>query len=784
MSSPAPERPVTPEGRPAQPVQSTPRSSKGGTSSILSCNTHESRRRDHPPSLATWSKMLKDNFVNVMSVGAFFDSKRMMKPVAGEADKLAEIQKVSQSSLLAMRARYELRPSRKTHKEAHMANSVIAYFTSVVSCFPPENRPSFRDTSNTPFAPLDDGDHNTKPDITSTVPGLHLAEKDTVNDWMQAGSVWELKSTLDIIQVSKDAAPISSLNPGKEHREAAVQLAKSARSLLMVQGRCYAFVCSIFDHCYARIFCFDRSGWVATEAFNFLEDVDVFPRFLLRLYNPTNHPGRMDGDDFSVIPSSLTLKQRALKALQKTPFYRDMFPTMKSLENSLSFPAVRRHQGQDQAVICITIGSALSISDGLFSRATRVYRVVLEQDLDKPVLTVYALKDSWREASRRPEIDFYDMIQLYCEKNNIDMVEKGDGHTAHMSRIQKRGEVSLRHHTRTLLTPVGRPLRKFSRSLYLVSALADALDQHEIAYNAGVFQRDVSEGNILFREDLAMDEPQQGFLVDYDYAEFTESGRISFDEAFRHRVQLTLVELEKSLKDVTGTRPFMAVEILDAVPGSVKHACHHDLESFFWLLVWSMLRYTAVGHEYFPKTMCSKLSDGADGMAKRAFISVSLSPQMLLEAKNPLLILLELIRKLVKQQNGEAAPSSELLLMFPPSGRAADPNRTPVYMTYDDLKSLFHFYRDEDNLSPRKLEWPRNDASVEFVPPPRDEYSQGGESEPGLSRSSLIGAESSSKRSAPAETSTKAAKEAEGKGKGSSRGKGKAKATDFGSGGR
>ena len=40
----------------------------------------------------------------------------------------------------------------------------------------------------------------------------------------------------------------------------------------------------------------------------------------------------------------------------------------------------------------------------------------------------------------------------------------------------------------------------------------------------------------------------------------------------------------------TGTKPFMAVEILAVSTGSVKRLCRHDLESIIWVLVWMCLR--------------------------------------------------------------------------------------------------------------------------------------------------------------------------------------------------
>jgi len=46
---------------------------------------------------------------------------------------------------------------------------------------------------------------------------------------------------------------------------------------------------------------------------------------------------------------------------------------------------------------------------------------------------------------------------------------------------------------------------------------------------------------------------------------------------------------EHMLRPYTGTRLFMAIEILEQ---TAVHEARHDLESFFWLLVWIVLRHT------------------------------------------------------------------------------------------------------------------------------------------------------------------------------------------------
>jgi len=83
--------------------------------------------------------------------------------------------------------------------------------------------------------------------------------------------------------------------------------------------------------------------------------------------------------------------------------------------------------------------------------------------------------------------------------------------------------------------------------------------------NHSVLHRDVSYGNILL-----LPAPAHGVLIDFDLA-------ISIDHSghsARHR---------------TGTFDFMAADILI---GNTNHTARHDLESFFYVLLWIAIRYS------------------------------------------------------------------------------------------------------------------------------------------------------------------------------------------------
>ncbi|KAJ7171579.1 hypothetical protein C8R43DRAFT_858730, partial [Mycena crocata] len=485
---------------------------------------------------------------------------------------------------------------------------------TVVKKFPQGNKPLIADTHKSQFSAVDEGDHHTKPDVTLSRPGL---KKPQQWRWHVAGTVIELKWETDIFDES------GNINESTASKNALVQLAKSARSLLVASGSCSVFVTAVFARDQTRILRFDHTGFTASSVFHWTEQVDIFPTFFYLLYNGAR-PGQMYGQDDTISVPSKKEKRLAYLALCKNPLYTNIFTLEEATETSLWITAVRFDimDGRRVSTIvrCFTIGPELSHSDGLFSRATHVYRVILEDEMkdDKP--TVYALKDAWRQGCRRPETDFYAVIAQYCKTQGINMDDEGMAQcrgsidlslASHVADVKLEWDPTIhktcstnpadpkfeRLHTRSLLTPVGRFLRTFSSTKELAEALQRAIMHHETASKAGVLHRDVSEGNVLFEEVAEEGKSSKGFLVDYDYAEFTEKGLAAFNQLFPERAEADQLyeNIEKSLKDITGTPQFMAIEIMQA-DATTTHGPHHDLESFYWLLVWMILRHTNHTH--------------------------------------------------------------------------------------------------------------------------------------------------------------------------------------------
>ncbi|KAI0648836.1 hypothetical protein C8Q79DRAFT_1007418 [Trametes meyenii] len=172
-----------------------------------------------------------------------------------------------------------------------------------------------------------------------------------------------------------------------------------------------------------------------------------------------------------------------------------------------------------------------------------------------------------------------------------------------------------RSHMRIVIDDVGRPLTEFKSTHELVTAVRDAIVGkfgvscgHRLLWEkAEILHRDVSVGNILIKDEKKMEDKFSGFLHDYDYSSMVPDPKTSLEEveagseSIGDDPELGLDvsdETKESIdpevqKERTGTYYFMAVEMLK-VP-DIIHNTHHDLESFYWVLLWVVVRHTDHG---------------------------------------------------------------------------------------------------------------------------------------------------------------------------------------------
>jgi hypothetical protein len=118
----------------------------------------------------------------------------------------------------------------------------------------------------------------------------------------------------------------------------------------------------------------------------------------------------------------------------------------------------------------------------------------------------------------------------------------------------------------------------FSLLFDVIIVLSRGSAGHHRAYEKGVLHRDVSVNNLMFRQ---KDNKTSGVMNDWDLSALLDANK----------------QVEKSLaKFRTGTLPFLATTLLVEEKEGDKpilpyHAYHHDLESFFYVLVWAGLHF-------------------------------------------------------------------------------------------------------------------------------------------------------------------------------------------------
>ncbi|KAM5544829.1 hypothetical protein V8D89_001727, partial [Ganoderma adspersum] len=155
-----------------------------------------------------------------------------------------------------------------------------------------------------------------------------------------------------------------------------------------------------------------------------------------------------------------------------------------------------------------------------------------------------------------------------------------------------------RSHMRFVMGEVGRPITQFKSTKELATAFRDAMIGHRDAMRrGGVLHRDISVGNILIIDDPDEQEQFCGFIHDFDYSSMSRDvpqGDISSLSATALTELLAADDVDEQLKERTGTFLFMSDDLLSpSTDAPVAHDIRHDIHSFYWVLLWVVLRHTA-----------------------------------------------------------------------------------------------------------------------------------------------------------------------------------------------
>ncbi|KAH9915730.1 uncharacterized protein B0H18DRAFT_1215343 [Fomitopsis serialis] len=678
-------------------------------------------------------------------------------------------------------------------------------FTSLVSRFDEETKPTFVNHNHNritfPYALGASEHHVTRPDVIASFPG-ETSVSPHADYWRNISFVVEVK-----LKESED--PMKSYS--QEHEETLIQLAKSARNLLVSQSRLFVFVIGIYGRL-ARIFRFDHGGAVCSRAFNYttLQGSRHLHEFLYRFTHPLHDDCRIVGSDPTVELVGSEERANVVSMLRNAGVNHE---DSDEASKAYRYITVSPSKGQHVKYLAYDL---VFINPHLFSRATTVWEAIEIGPSNEATGHPVIVKDSWRQLVRQLESDNYkdifssakdatDMSGVAkflggedlgtSEIESMDNGEPGGGEIGHLT-VTARHCVNGKHannersHTRLVLGTVGIPLSRFNSTREMVEALRDAIQGHRKLFEGGVVHRDISEGNVMISRNP--ESQCTGYIQDLDYglnwirflkelgwgseeAEWDafvrdESAKIrkirkdtklaraytkrdtpkpvfeqkagadggdisqqnganaqtdnrsgsSFgakqslgtldglgkDEAddapggveVSRRDELKPTERRTpSAEDVkmqckvrTGTLYFMAVEIIE---GGVVHEVRHDLESFFWLLLWLVLRHT--DHDAGPRG-CELIFDGDTDteckFKKAAYLDEEVG--VFVHGNEPLCMLLEEFRDLCSNNHW----------------RKSQP---PVPLTYDSVLDVFKKALD--------MEWPSDDKALPYILPADDE---------------------------------------------------------------
>ncbi|KAI9764729.1 MAG: hypothetical protein M1840_008121 [Geoglossum simile] len=193
----------------------------------------------------------------------------------------------------------------------------------------------------------------------------------------------------------------------------------------------------------------------------------------------------------------------------------------------------------------------------------------------------YGKADELRQSKRSRSGSSGILADITSQTNQVTTEQSGSAEGANKCSIEKPKATSLmppkgvddesfdnRIFSCLVVSPPGRPIHEFKSVLEFLKACRDVIKGHRSLYQDGkILHRDVSKNNIIIT-DAKKEEDPSGMLIDLDLARESGGG----PSGARHQ---------------TGTMEFMAIEVLEGR----AHTYRHDLESFFYVFLWVIIRH-------------------------------------------------------------------------------------------------------------------------------------------------------------------------------------------------
>ncbi|OTB09701.1 hypothetical protein K445DRAFT_323716, partial [Daldinia sp. EC12] len=221
-------------------------------------------------------------------------------------------------------------------------------------------------------------------------------------------------------------------------------------------------------------------------------------------------------------------------------------------------------EGVAKVVAHRRITSIAEMREGLLFSAAHRFRGEDVQS-DKPLSTTSSMSTT----NKRKLSDDHALDNMPSSKRRRFCSQKSKLTTKSISKIKSSlytpGEDlwENRIYSCLVISPAGRVISEFRNIRELLESLRDAIKAHQSLYIKGkILHRDISPNNIIItKPELA--NGFKGMLIDLDLAKVRDNG-------------------PRSAQHQIGTMQFMAIEVLR----KIDHTYRHDIESFFYVLLW------------------------------------------------------------------------------------------------------------------------------------------------------------------------------------------------------
>ncbi|KAI9437383.1 hypothetical protein F5148DRAFT_1294246 [Russula earlei] len=346
-----------------------------------------------------------------------------------------------------------------------------------------------------------------------------------------------------------------SVSHNEDHFIQAIKTSGLADNLTFFRVFSYSII--LFGKAEGRLLQWDRSGAIYTEIFNWTKNPNTLSEFIWRL-------------------NSLTFAQRGYDTTVTSVSKNDK--GVGDAQSTLAvYMDVEKIEVEDLRQILVNDDHA---TDG---QAEALYHMETNMGDEKPFLVDY-----WRTnfPGIEKEGDIYcDLLEAKVrfipELGPAGDVLSTPEHSLDVqcTRTQdyvKDGErkriwcpstprVKRYVHYRLVLNTLGQPLSTFGSTRELCQVIRDAMIAHTDAYNkAKILHWDVSTGNILIAPD------RSGLLIDWDM-----SKRVDVTQQRQH--------------SRTGTWQFISTGLL-LHPHARSHQISDDIESFYWVLIYIVMK--------------------------------------------------------------------------------------------------------------------------------------------------------------------------------------------------